>query len=73
MKPFIVIDLPLAPHFQSSGDDATFYLTMPFVLCEYKADKNMSILNDGVHNNGGWRIALPLKELKQRIKEALDE
>ena len=61
----IIIDLPL-----NSGKIATFYLTPPFVLYEDRKVSKGSLLKDGIHNNLGWRIDLPLEELKEIIRRA---
>ncbi len=70
MRPFIVIDLPIDPQARIGMSPkkcvATFYLTPPFVLSDYKRD-NMSLL---VVDGETWHIALPLKELKEKIAEA---
>lgn len=75
MKSLIVIDLPIDPQTRIGMSPekcvATFYLTPPFVLVGYKGREDMSLLVDTSHNTGGWRIALPLKVLKRKIAEAI--
>lgn len=70
MNPFIVIDLPIDPQpkigISPKKCVATFYLTPPLVLSDYNRE-NMSLL---VVDGESWHIALPLKELKEKIAEA---
>ena len=70
----IIIELPLV----DSGNLATFYLTPPFVIHqgknkEGKYRRETSVLVDTVHNNGGWRIDLPMRILKEALKSAIHE
>ena len=72
MKPFIFIDLPLGKRSELIKN-ATFCLKPGFVLSCGKAryeTESITCLDDGIHNNGGWPIALPIHELKKLLMEA---
>tara|TARA_R110001592_G_scaffold16685_6_gene70923 strand:+ start:4086 stop:4301 length:216 start_codon:yes stop_codon:yes gene_type:complete len=69
MKPFIIIDLPMNHH----EPDCTFCIKPGFVLTPGKpryGKDTITCLHDGIHNNGGWPIALPIDELRKLLMEA---
>ena len=61
------VTLPLV-----SGEKATFYLGGNFVVTTNNTDPATCILVDGVHNNGGWRIAAPYELVVKEINYAED-
>lgn len=70
MKPFIFIDLPMGTEVVK---DCTFCIKPGFVLTPGKPryeEDTITCLHDGIHNNGGWPIALPIDELRKLLMEA---
>lgn len=64
----ILVELPLA-----SGNHATFFLTTNFTVSANKEKPSHSILSDGVHNNGGWSIAMCYRDVIKKISVAMKE
>lgn len=59
------VELPL-----SSGKPITLGLAGNFTVTTSQSNPAHSIISDGVHNNGGWVIALPYSETVGRIYTA---
>ena len=58
-----------------NGTPVSLYLGMSnFAVYESKDNrtgKTVTIVNDGVHNNGGWKVQESLEEVTRRIEDAL--
>lgn len=56
----------------TSGSNMTFFIgTGHLAVTESKKDPKMCRITDGMHNNGGWEVALPAAKVVKLIKEAV--
>ena len=60
-----------------SGRWAVFFLSTNFLinerLIDYKGEQRMvAVLQDGIHNNGGWELADSYSEVKSRLFKLFD-
>ena len=52
----------------TNGKNITVFLSNNFALVESEKDPSVSVLSDGVNNNGGWKLACPYEEAKRKIE-----
>lgn len=55
----------------TGGSNLTLFIGVGhLVVTESTGAPNLCTLTDGLHNNGGWKVALPAAEVIKMIKEA---
>lgn len=61
------VTLPLV-----SGNEVTIYIgTGHLAVCPSTKEPNSCKVLDGLHNNGGWHVALPVSKVNKMIQEAI--